>query len=130
MAIVYDKIGAEFFIRLDGPLDPLGRTYEVLNRPGMNGTALRELGKKANITELMGIRDVVSFDVATTTLVTYKGMLGTAATIRRGNSVVTNIIPIAVEEVDRYVVQTPSGGIVAGAFILVTRWQLLYGLAT
>jgi hypothetical protein len=70
------SIGSRSFIILRGGVEQFGETLEDITRPGQDGLALRKIGERGPVFELVSIVDVSSASGAQTLYETYKGDQG------------------------------------------------------
>ena len=127
MPIVNDTIGSESFIRLDGSVEFAQQQFSDQTRYAVDGVAFRDEGKRGIPFTLRAIRDTSSRTDAVSLLATYKGMVGDVVSITQTGVARSNYKILAVSELpDSRTVRTGIGGLVGGAYLLVTQWTFIH----
>lgn len=126
MAIVFDQIGEQQFIRLDGDIDVKGETLVDITRPGADGSAYKKFGKRGKVTRLRGVADFASAAAADAAHDTYKAMIATLVTIKKNGINRVNYIVLDVRPERDPVVATAIGGLVGGNHMVRSEWDVQY----
>jgi len=121
------KIGSLDFITIDWNRTEQGETLRTITRPGTNGVAFQRIGRKARPITARTVADYPNAADCETALVLYKQLQGTLVEIvdDLGNA----FNPVAVLEVmvdEDYRVNTPSGGLFGGNYIVQATWVLMF----
>lgn len=126
MAITWDQIGSESFIKLDGDIDVQKLTLEEVTRPAADGRAFRKDGEHCDIFTLRGLAEVATGAAADTKITTYSNMIGTNVSIilrgqTRANYLVVNVVTVARKALANSA-GGPSGGL--GLYLIESEWTL------
>ena len=119
-------IGDISFITIKGTPRPMGMETEPLTRPGVDGTAFRELGTRGQPFQVTTIVDVDDAADAKTALESYAALRATLVTLTDdlGNSW-ANVMVIDVEPIEVKAVESGVGGLSQTGGVLVSaRWTL------
>lgn len=100
-----------YFITLKGQVLPFRQTIEELDRSGVDGTAFRYRGAKAESFELIGISDEDDFNSADATVSELRAYAGLLVNIvLDSGGVYTNVMCLDVQKVDKQPLVAASGG--------------------
>lgn len=127
MPIVYDQIGAEVFLTLEGSMpQPQATELEEITRPGVRGRAFRQQEQRGAIWRVRTVVDLLGSAAAVSKVSDYKAMVGTVVTVKyRGENFATYMV-IDVMADDIRVVTTPVGGVTGGTHLVEASWVLAY----
>jgi hypothetical protein len=128
MAASITVSGSTFqFITLRGEAEPLGMILEDVTRPGENGHAYWEMGKRGRVFEMEGKADYTTLSAAATSFDSLKSKQGKLATVvdDRGKSW-SNVMLLDVEKAGLRPLISAAGGLQSGAgrALLVVRLRL------
>lgn len=123
-----DSIGAQNFIRLDGPeIEQGSQDLLDITRPGASGRAFGKRGKGNRSVELTGVVDVDTAAAAATARANYENLRGTLVTVVRKDQSTANVTVEDVEVMDVIPGTTGIGGDTSGNFLVISRWLLSWG---
>jgi hypothetical protein len=108
------------FITLRGTPQSQGMIVEELPRPGVDGQAYRELGRRAEPFEMIGVRDVESDAAARHWIVALRQLQGTLVTVTDDFAITTpNVMLLLAAPLERKPLLAAAGGLTTGATRLV-----------
>jgi hypothetical protein len=118
--------GPYTFITLKGEIQSVARTVDDITRPGVDGHAYRENGKRGRIFEMFGLRDYLNHAAALAEYLNLQALQGqiVAVTDDRGGSAAA----VMVLEVERLALEPmikTAGGLVANSTYLMTTRFLM-----
>jgi len=109
------------FISLRGQPQSQGMMLEELARPGVDGQAYRQVARRAQPFQMIGVRDVADDSAARDLIVTLKSMQGQTVTVTDDFGITTpEVMLLQVELLDRKPIVASAGGLTSGATRLVT----------
>ena len=119
-------IGAITFLTLTGVFKTLGEELESIKRAGVDGVALRKIGKGAEPTQVETMVDVLDAAAVKTLEAAYQALRGTVVTVTDGRGqTFSNIVVVDVAiEVVRPVAMFVGGGNPDPAFMVRAVWVL------
>jgi hypothetical protein len=118
--------GAFTFITLKGEIQSVAQTVDDITRPGVDGHAYRQRGKRGRIFEMIGLRDYLTHGAAAAEYVNLMALQGTlvGVTDDRGATAAA----VMVLEVERLALEPmirTVGGLVANStYLMMTRFLL------
>ncbi len=127
MAIPVNSIGVQVFIELEGEVIPKGLVLENISRPFVDGIAYRERATRGDPFELFGTRDATTIADAEAFKETYKALIGTFVDVVQRDFTSGTMLVIEAVVTDIFRVETPVGGIVAGNYLVFSRFLLQFG---
>ena len=126
MAITWDQIGSQQFLRVDAGLINARTHFEDVTRPAVDGRAFRLLGIHGVEQKLQAVVDVASRSAANTAMTTYRGMIGDNVTIKQHGQDRTNFKILSVIETAGKQLATGTGGVNGGNYLLATTWTVVH----
>lgn len=126
MAITFDSIGGNSFIRLDGDIDVNKADLRECTRPGVDGRAFRKLGKRSETVELTGITDVLDDATAGSVFAVYSALVGTTQSIVKCGVIHADYLVNNVRVLGRKKVEQSRGGTLGGGatYLVESVWTL------
>jgi len=107
------SIGSETFLSLSGPDIPkLAAAVEIIDRPGVNGTANRVDALKAEELTIYTLQSVADISAANAAVDDYAGLKGTKVTVEddQGRSVSdVLVVDVRVIKKQKVLISSPSG---------------------
>lgn len=107
------RIGSETFLSLSGPDIPkLAAAVEIIDRPGVNGTANRVDALKAEELTIYTLQSVADISAANAAVDDYAGLKGTKVTVEddQGRSVSdVLVVDVRVIKKQKVLISSPSG---------------------
>lgn len=127
------SIGSRSFIHLRGSVEQFGETLEEITRPGQDGVALRKVGERGPVFELVSVVDLANASAAQALYETYKGDQGSIVNITDDRGVshsnyavldVRLLSPGGIRKVNTLVGSTVNVSSGDDAFLLTCVWTL------
>lgn len=108
-------------LSLNGPVHPLGQVLEEIVRPGVDGHAYREIGKRSLPSELIAVVDAADAEDAQSTIEYLAGQQGKLIGLTLSSGVsFDDVMLVSVQQVAGHAIVAASGGTVSGATYLLT----------
>lgn len=95
-------IGSRSFIDLKGNVEQFGEALEDITRPGQDGVALRQIGERGPVFQMVSIVDTASAALAQAVYEAYKGDQGSIVNITDDKGVTHNnyaILGVALQSI-------------------------------
>lgn len=121
-----DSIGSESFVYVRGPITGLQQSMADITRPGVNGSAFKDMGTHAGDCELAAGRDYASWSAANTSFATYEGLIGTVVSIVQGGQTKSNMLLMNVRRGSQQNMAAAVGGLASGTHWMETLWTVRY----
>lgn len=120
------SIGAYSFVTFRGSINPLAEEIEIITRPGVDGVAAKQMGKRAQAATILTEVDVLDAAALTTLVAGYRAIRGSLVTVVDGaGRTHTNILVADVRHVRTQGITAHAGGLVADSTLLVgAEWVL------
>ena len=116
------------FVSIAGDLNVAATEVEVLTRAGVDGVAIKDLGKRATESLLTCKRDVTAADLVAQ-LNTYAALVGKIVKVTyEDGRFVDDVALLALEDPRVEPIRSPIGGLegTSGAYMITTQWRCIH----
>jgi hypothetical protein len=119
------SIGSLSVLTMHGRVTPTAPSLEEITRPGVDGHAYKDLGKRAPVSQVVTETDVKDAAGLATHLSSAMGLVGTFVTVEHPTGkTVANVCVLACELAGTKAIGTAVGGVNTGNIICTLRWTL------
>ena len=118
-------VGGQPMIAMRGTPLLLAERLRDISRPGVDGSAFKKLGKRADWFELRTTSGAASAAAAKTLIETYRNLVGTLVVLVDDHNITwNNVVVLRIAEAAIRRVRTPAGGTGSMTHAVFVIWQL------